>query len=145
MIRKYAGRNKVLYKPAGYFYIILFLIAVSVFINISNNGYAEPLKAINSPDYGVEEDAMEMIGRVIGVEKWTNFEYANLDNHLFEPVKVTIKVCKGPRTFYVKKGIDTSLLKKDNILEFIMNKNTCDEDKKFVIMKVYDCLGGEKQ
>ena len=128
---------------------ILALLFICV-THITYTGYAENLKSINSPSYGTESDNLEMAGRILKVEKWTNTEYKHLDNHLFEPFTVTIQLlvnadyCDEPRKFYIKKGVDTDAIRKDNILEFIMNKNSCHKDKKLVILQINNWRQEEK-
>jgi hypothetical protein len=117
---------------------------------ITCTGYAENLKSINSTSYGTESDNLDMAGRILKVEKWTNTEYKHLDNHLFEPFILTIQplvnadYCDEPRKFYIKKGVDTDAIRKDNILEFIMNKNSCHKDKKLVILQINNWRQEEK-
>lgn len=105
--------------------------------------YADSLASINSPDYGLEDDNLELSGRILEVKKWSNIEYQNLDSQLFEPLTVKIKVltnadgCDKPKIFYLKKGINLTALKKNNILMFTINKSSCGKEKALVITEIH--------
>ena len=105
--------------------------------------YADSLASINSPDYGLEDDNLELSGKIIEINRWSNIEYQNLNSQLFEPITVKIKVltnadgCDKPKLFYLKRGINPTGLKENNILNFTINKNSCDREKALVITEIH--------
>ena len=123
---------------------LFLLIGLSGILALDHQfSYADSLASINSPDYGLEDDNLELSGRILEVKKWSNIEYQNLDSQLFEPLTVKIKVltnadgCDKPKIFYLKKGINLTALKKNNILMFTINKSSCGKEKALVITEIH--------